>query len=678
MRDRISRRGAALGAALAVFSLTACAGTAEPAPRAPAPAATASAEGDPVLASWPPPRPIPERLVYPADFQQAIQRGTRTADGRPGPNYWQQWSEYDMDARVDPAAKRVEGTMRITYHNRAPQALPVVFLELTQNYHAEGAMRLEQAEVTGGTELTRVVAGGQTLSESDNLQQPAYAIDGTRMAIRLPQPIPTGGSGEIEIDFGYDIPQAGASGRMGHQGENLVFLAYWHPRMAVLDDVVGWQIDPFLGAEFYHGFGDYEYSIEAPAGWLVLGTGALTNRDEVLAPAVLERLNRAERSDEVVQILAAGQEHMVTRARSGNVVWRFDADSVRDIAVSITRESRWDAARTPVGDLDGDGDADYARVDAIWRGTAPRWQHAARYAQHSIDFLSRYTATPYPWPHMTVVEGGGIIGGGMEYPMMTLIGDYNQAGDSALYNVVAHELAHMWVPMIASIDERRYSWLDEGTTSFNENMARKEFFPGAPSWEGDQRQYLQIAGTPMEGEIMRRSDYHYPGPAFGIASYPKPASLLVALRGLLGEETFDRAYHAFFDRWAWLHPYPYDFWNTFEDVSGRDLDWFWTSWYYTTWTMDQAVASVEPTAGGGARIVVEDLGNAPMPARMRITRADGSTLEREVPVETWLRGATRATVTVPAGPAVTRVQLDPEGVFPDADRENDVWVSGTS
>jgi aminopeptidase N len=275
---------------------------------------------------------------------------------------------------------------------------------------------------------------------------------------------------------------------------------------------------------------------------------------------------------------------------------------------------------------------------------------------------------------MTSVEGAGIIGGGMEFPQMTIIGDYNAAGDSALYNVIAHELAHMWVPMIVSINERRYSWFDEGTTSFNENQSRKEFFPGERADDGDRDNYLRIAGSEAEGEIMRRSDYHYPGPAYGIASYSKPATVLVALRELLGEETFNRAYHEFFDRWQFRHAYPWDLWNTFESVSGQDLDWFWYSWYHTTWTLDQAVASVDASESGATRIVIEDRGRIPMPARVRITRADGSTLDREVPVETWLGGATSATIHVPAGAAVTRVEIDPSGNFPDVARQNNVWT----
>ena len=651
------------------FAFAACAPAADPAPATPTPNTTPSAE---VSADA---RPLPQRIEYPTGFRRALDAGTRTETGRPGAAYWQQWAEYDVAVAVDPANKRLDGTTRIVYHNRSPRPLRQLWVELAQNLHAPGSPRLEQVEVTQGLELHRVTAGGTELRPIES-PGTGYVVDGTRMMIQLPEPLAAGASVTLDFAYGFTIPQAGAGGRMGHDSENLIYLAYFHPRMHVHDDVTGWMIDPFLGpGEFYHGFGNYRYTIDAPAGWLVAGTGELLNAQETLSDEVLERLRRAEQSDEIVQVIGAGGAARATKAgRNGRLVWRFEADSVRDIAVSLTRESRWDAARTPVGDRDGDGDVDYARADAIWRPTAPRWQHAARYTQHAIDFLSRFTATPYPWSHMTSVEAGGIIGGGMEYPQMTIIGDYNQASDADLYAVVAHELAHMWVPMLVSTNERRYGWFDEGTTSFNETQARFDFLQDSAAERGELDTYLQFAGGELEGEMMRWTDYHVPGPGMFVASYPKPSAALLMLREVLGEETFTRAYHEFFDRWAFRHAYPYDLWNTFEDVSGRDLDWFWHSWYYTTWTLDQSVGSVDRNPDGSARITIRDLGRIPMPARVRITRADGSVLEREVAVDRWLAGATSAAIDVPAGAAVTRVEIDPEGAFADVDRANNVWA----
>lgn len=619
-------------------------------------------------------RPIPYPVVPPAAFRQAIEAGTRTTSGEPGPGYWQNRADYDLTARIDTEARRLEGSAAIRFHNRSPDALDVLVLDLTQNFHAPGAVRTEGAEITGGVEIGRVAVRNETLRTGLE-DGPRYQVDGTKMYVVPSAPVRPGETVDLAIDWSFDIPQAGIGGRMGHSEDNLFYIGYWFPQMSVYDDVEGWATDQFMGtAEFYSDFGTYNLTVEAPQGWVVAATGTHTNPDEVLAPAVLERLRIAEQSDTVVQVLGSDEFDSATRTSSdGTLRWTFVADSVRDVAFSLTRESFWDATRTPVGDRDGDGATDYATIHAFYREPAFRWREAARYGAHSIEFLSDYTGTPYPWPHMTAVEGAGIIGGGMEFPMMTIIGDYTQAGDEALYNVTAHELAHMWVPMIVSINERRFSWFDEGTTSFNENQARKDIFPGVQSDEQEAENYLRVARMGLEGEIMRRSDYHYPGPAYGVASYAKPATVLVALRGLLGEETFDRAHREFYDRWEWKHAYPWDFWNTFEDVSGEDLDWFWRTWYYETWVLDHAVTDVT-AAGGNTVITVTDMGDAPMPARLTITLENGEEIRREVPVDVWLRGARSTTVEVASPSPVARVEIDAEGVFPDANRENNVWT----
>ncbi|HET7274983.1 MAG TPA: M1 family metallopeptidase, partial [Longimicrobiaceae bacterium] len=533
----------------------------EPAPSPPPPA------GQSVPDQTDAERPIPYPVTYPPAFQQALASGTRSESGAPGPDYWQNWADYTITTRLLPDDKRVEGSESIRYQNRSPDNLRQLVLDLNLNVHAPGAVRNEPAEVTGGVELTRVAVNGQVLSEGVQGGS-GYVVRGTKMIIVPPAPVAAGATVELGVDWAFDVPQAGAGGRMGYDDDNLFFLAYWYPQMAVYDDVIGWHPDPFLGtAEFYSDFGNYNVTVEAPEGWVILGTGELRNPAEVLSPEVHRRYTAAATSDTVVQVLTPADFTSATAdAADGWLSWSFQADSVRDVAYSATRESIWDRTRTAVGDRDGDGDVDYTVINALYREPAFRWHNAAAFEQHSISFLSDYTDYPYPWPHMTAVEGAGIIGGGMEYPMMTLIGDYNDASDEALYGVIVHELAHMWVPMIVGVDERRYSWMDEGTTTFNETMAQQDFYPGSNPLEDVRGGYIRVALAGMEGEMMRRSDYHYAGPAFGIASYSKPATVLVALRGVLGEETFNTAYREFIDRWAFKHPQPWDMWNTFEDI----------------------------------------------------------------------------------------------------------------
>ncbi|MDX1676156.1 MAG: M1 family metallopeptidase, partial [Longimicrobiales bacterium] len=450
-------------------------------------------------------RPIPYPVQPEPAYARALEIGTRTASGAPGSSYWQQWVDYDIQARVDVDARTLTGSQTIRYHNNSPSRLPVLVLNLTQNYHAEGVERIRPAEVTGGITIERVAYDGRELGPTSSQQVPGWVVDGTIMVVVLPGTIAPGGTAELEVDWSVPLPQAGASARMGYSGDELLYLAYWFPQVAVYDDVVGWHVEPFRGnAEFYSDFGRYDVTIDAPADYLVMSTGTLQNPDSVLAPDVAERMRAAEMSDTVVHVVThAGSAEATARSGDGRLRWEFVADSVRDVAFAVMKDYAWDAARSPVGDRDGDGETEYARVDAFWRASATNYVDAWRYAQHSLDFLSRFTGLPYPWPHMSVVEGGGIIGGGMEFPMMTLIGDYNQAGADALYNVTAHEVAHMWIPMILSTNERRYAWVDEGTTTFNENNARAEFFPDQDAFAGDRDRYLRAARARVEGAIMR-------------------------------------------------------------------------------------------------------------------------------------------------------------------------------
>ena len=622
-------------------------------------------------------RPIPYPVTPPPGYQRAVTRGSRTATGAPAAGYWQNRADYSIRARVLPEQKRLEGSGVITYTNHSPDTLRALHVDLTLNQHAPGVVRNEPAEITGGVNVTRVALDGQALAMGGR-EGARYAINGTRMVVVPSSPVLPGATARIGVDWNFTVPRQGAGGRMGWDADNLFFFAYWYPAMAVYDDVVGWHPDPFRGVgEFYADFGSYDITVEAPPQWVVFGTGTLQNPEEVLAPAVLARYRAGIQSDTVVPVLRPADFGRATQAgRGGMLSWRFRADSVRDAAFSVTRESNWDATRTSVGDRNGDGRADHTAIHAFWRPSAPRWQHVARYEQHAIRFLSEYTGIPYPWPHMTAVEGENVVGGGMEYPMMTFIGGYTAAGDTALYNVTAHELAHMWVPMIVSVDERRYGWMDEGMTTFHEAQARKDTFPGNPAEMEDRAAYLNVARAGAEGEIMRRTDFHYTGAAGGTASYPKPSTNFVSLRALLGEQTFNRAWRTFHDRWKYKHPYPWDFFNTVEEVAGEDLDWFWRTWFYETWTLDQAVASVTETERG-AVIVIEDRGLAPMPARVTITRQDGATQTLEVPVEEWLAGRRTATLTFPAAASpIIRVEIDAENAFPDTDRANNVWTRG--
>ena len=627
-----------------------------------------------------PERPIPYPIDIPMAFEMALNSGTRSADGKPGENYWQNYASYDLRAEIDPETHTLYGSSTVTYQNNSPNRLNVIVVELAQNLHKEGTPKKEITEITGGKELTKIAVNGSDLEETTPMARwtqnsSGYILEGTQLYIFPEAALESGGSMDFEFEWSFTIPQEGASGRMGRSRDNLYFIAYWYPHIAVYDDVYGWFYEPFLGnAEFYHGFADYELTVTMPQEWLVMGTGEFLNPEETLTERTLERYQQAGESDNKVIIADFDElDNATLHTDDGKLTWRFSAEKVRDVAFSATLESKWEGARTSVGDLTGDGQTDYTRINTYFRDTAPLWEEQTEYAQHSVTFLSDYLASPYPWPHMTSVEGAEIIGGGMEFPMMTIMGDYNTAGATALYGVTAHEIAHMWYPMIVSTNERRYTWIDEGHTTFHTNKANIDFFGYDQFDQFDLfGGYLQIAGTDLEGEMMRWSDFHYPGPAYGVASYPKPASVLYALQGVVGEEVFREAHLEVMDRWAYKHPYPWDIFNTFEDVTGKDLSWFWRAWYYETWVLNQSVADVYED-GGETVIVIEDIGNVPMPVILRITLEDGSVKNETIEVDHWLKGFRTKELRLETDSEVLKVEIDPDELFPHTDFTNNVW-----
>ena len=627
----------------------------------------------PAVAQQPAPRPRPYPVFESRGFQRAVDRGTRTRTGVPGPKYWQQRAEYQLSATLDPAAKRLSGEGTIRYVNNSPDTLRAVYFHLYQDLFAANGVRNQVTPVTRGMELGRITAQGREMKPVDDDTSSGYWTDATRLRIRLPEALLPGAAAEFAFTWAYQVPPDGAP-RGGTDGE-VFFLSYWYPQVAVYDDVNGWQIDPYRGtAEFYMGYGDYDVSLTVPEGWLIGATGELVNGDQVLSQAVRDRLRRAAETPNVVPIVTEAERGpglSTARGRDGKLTWRFRAQDVRDFAFGASDQYLWDATTVTVGDRDADGRPERSLIQTFYRPSrrAWAWDQAARYAQHAIDFLSRYL-WPYPYPHATAVDGVGSCAG-MEYPMITCIGGPRDT--LGLYSVMVHELGHMWFPMQVGSDEKRFAWQDEGLTRFNQAQGMREFFKGYDREAISRRNYLELAWAGGEVELMRHGDlYPYDSPAYSIASYDKMATNLVALRGIVGDKRFRDAYRAYGRAWLGRHPTPWDFFNSFNQSLGRDYSWFWRTWWYETWPLDQAVGEVK-MAGDSTAITVEDRGLAPMPARIVVRRTDGSSSRYEIPVETWLAGERRWTFRVRTSPTIASVEIDPEQLFPDIDRSNNVW-----
>jgi hypothetical protein len=615
----------------------------------------------------------PEAMEIPVSdaYERAVSQGTRSHNGAPGPKYWQQWTDYRLEAELNPVAKRLTGKGTLTYHNRSPDTLREVYVHLLHNLFAPGSRHNTDVPwAIEGVELSRVAAQGRELRAEES-EDVGYHVDGTIMRIRLPQPLQPGGSAPLEFAWRVRIPPDGAP-RGGQDGEAF-YISYWYPQMAVYDDVNGWQIDQYLGnAEFYMGYGNYDVALTVPAGWLVSATGSLQNPSEVLSPQTRARLDSASRSSGVVRVVTENDRRpgvSTATGSNGKLTWRYRAENVRDVAWGASARYLWDATHAVVGDATGDGRPDTAEVHAFYRPEqrASHWNQSARYGRHSVEFFSRYLS-PYPYPHMTAVDGPTSCGG-MEYPMMTCIG--GQWDTLGLYEVTTHEIGHMWFPMIVGSDEKRYAWMDEGLTQFNQSQAMADFFKGFDDEARNRKNYLDFAEMGNEVELMRHGDRYPTYASYGVASYYKPATVLVALRNVLGPDTFNKAFKEYIRRWAYKHPAPDDLFNTFENVSGRDLSWFWRSWFFETWKLDQAIDTVT-TAGDSVEIVVTNPGKAPMPAYLTITRVNGQVEQRTLPADVWLQND-RRTIRVAREPAVRLIEIDAEKDYPDLDRSNQVW-----
>ena len=652
-----------LGGLLLAALVSACSGG-RSAPEATAPATGRGSNG----ASAPRAMAVPALVGY----ELAVTRGTRTRTGAPGPHYWQQWTDYKLEAELNPVSKRMAGKGTISYQNRSPDTLRTVYIQLLQNIFAPGARHNTSVPWSiEGIGLERVAAQGTDLAAAGG-EGPGYDVNGTIMRVRLPKPLLPGGTADFALQWKLRVPPDGAP-RGGQDGE-VYFMNYWYPQMAVYDDVNGWQIDQYLGnGEFYMGYGNYDVSLTVPAGWLVTATGTLQNPQDVLTERTRARLDSARSDSGIVHVVTDVDREpgrSTTAGKDGKLTWRFRAQNVRDVSWAASSRYLWDATSAPVGDADGDGKPDTALIQSFYRPEqrVSHWDQSARYAQYSIEFYSKYLS-PYPYPHMTAVDGPESCGG-MEYPMMTCIG--GQWDTLGLYEVITHEIGHMWFPMVVGSDEKRFAWMDEGLTQFDQSQSMDAFFKGFDDEARNRKNYLDFAATYGEVELMHHGDRFPNYPSYGVAAYYKPATAMVALRGVLGREVFDKAFKEYGRRWRFRHPSPYDFFATFEDVSGRDLSWFWRTWFFETWRLDQAIDTVA-TVGDSLEVGIENRGKAPMPVHLVVTRADGRADSVNVPVDVWLGGAKRTTVRVARQPTVKSIEIDPAREFPDVDRDNQRW-----
>lgn len=533
----------------------------------------------------------------------------RTASGQPGPGYWQQRADYQIDVTLDDANQRIEGVSRIRYHNRSPHELRYVWIQLDQNLYrpdADAVTAQTAPSLESRIQFSRVQSilariafdGGYTVEsvtdgEGKDL---SHAVVRTMMRVDLDEPLPPGESTVMEIAYSFNIPDNTViHGRMGYEyfeeDKNYIYeIAQWFPRVASYTDFTGWQNKQFLGrGEFTLELGDYEARITAPADMVVTATGVLQNAEEVLKPQWQDRLEQAKEAEKPMFIITPEEAEKNEESRSDETkTWAFHADNVRDFAFAASRKFIWDAMATET-------EGDTVMAMSFYPNEAePLWsQYSTEAIVHTLDVYGRY-AFPYPYPVAISVNGPVY---GMEYPMICFNGPrpeedgtYSKATKYGLISVIIHEVGHNFFPMIVNSDERQWTWMDEGLNTFLQYLAEQEWEEDYPSRRGEPHKIVPYMRGGNQRPVMTGSEEIL---QFGANAYSKPATALNVLREtILGRELFDFAFREYARRWRFKRPTPADFFRTMEDASATDLDWFWRGWFYSTAHVDIAIRDV--------------------------------------------------------------------------------------
>lgn len=533
----------------------------------------------------------------------------RTGAGAPGHEYYQQKADYDMQIHLDDENQRIDGEETITYTNNSPDPLEYLWLQLDQNMRAPSSMtqlkkrsRLSENstlddvedlfwDFPGGFHIEEVKRGNTDLN---------YTIVYTMMRINLPEPLESGESYSFSIKWWYNInDRMQIGGRSGYEyfeeEDNYLYtIAQFFPRMAVYNDVDGWQNKQFLGSgEFTLPFGDYKVALTVPADHVVGATGTLQNASSVLTSAQRNRLRDASRNLDEPTMIVTPEEALENEGEKaeGEKTWVFQAENVRDFAFASSRKFIWDAMGV---DING---RTVMAMSYYPKEGNPLWeQYSTRAVAHTLRVYSKFTID-YPYEKAISVHTNRI---GMEYPMICFNGGrpepdgtYSAATKHGLISVIIHEVGHNFFPMIVNSDERQWTWMDEGLNTFVQYLAEQEWDREYPSRRGPAYKIVPYMSSPNEDQmpIMTNSESIL---QFGNNAYGKPATALNILREtVLGRENFDYAFKVYAERWAFRHPTPADFFRTMEDASAVDLDWFWRGWFYTTNHVDIAMKEVE-------------------------------------------------------------------------------------
>ncbi|MGK9475798.1 M1 family metallopeptidase [Melioribacter sp. OK-6-Me] len=511
----------------------------------------------------------------PSNFKQAFEKQTRTFSGKPGQNYWQNKSDYQIDAEVIPSERKVKAEETIIYFNNSPDTLDIIVVKLLADIYRKGNSRdfeISPGAVNEGMKIFESKLNGSDFEITGEREKPHIA--GTKLIIPLKEKLLPGASAELYFKWEVDIPNESQI-RMGAYDSTSFFVAYWFPQIAVYDDIDGWDMNDYSGqTETYNDFCNYSVEITVPQNFVVWASGKLSNPEEVFEKKVLDKYNIANSSEEIIHIITEEDLGNVTQKRE-KLTYKFSSKAIPDFAFATSDHYLWDASSWR-GVL----------ISAAYNPESKGFYNVADVARKSIIYFSEeLPGVMYPYPVMTVFNGRG----GMEFPMMC----NNSSVDnlSGTVHLTSHEIAHTYFPFFMGINERKYAWMDEGWATMLPFDFQELNAEGYDPRQRNAESYSRYGGTDLDlPPIIPSSQLR--GNSYRMASYNRPGAAYDFMMKFMGKENFKACLQEYIERWNGKHPTPYDFFNTFEEVSGEDLDWFVKPWFFEFKYPDMAIKNV--------------------------------------------------------------------------------------
>ena len=564
-----------------------------------------------------------QTLPLTTEMQRAYHQGTRAADGRPGPKYWQNTADYELKVNFDPSSRLLKGTVEVVYKNQSPDTLKEIWFKLYPNLYKKGTPRVSkiaERDLGEGVKINSMDMNGKMIPAA------ALQTEGTNMHMAIAAMAP-GTSTKLKISYQYILNKSSHT-RTGEVDEGSDFVAYFFPRIAVYDDIDGWNKYPYLGdAEFYNDFCNFKAAITVPKDYVIWATGDLMNAASVFTKPVAERLILAEKADSVVNIISpadvAGKT--VTKGKEFNT-WKFEADNVTDFVFANSNHYIWKSTSVVVDPKDGRR----TRVDAVFNPIHKDYFEVIDFARKTVEAMSyKFPKWPYPYHHETVFDGLDQ----MEYPMMVNDNPVGKREDAI--TLTDHEIFHTMFPFYMGINETKHGWMDEGWATIGEWLISPMIDPSYVDEYGVSAT-ASSSGSKNDLPIMTLTP-DLKGESAFTDSYPKPGLGYLFIRDYLGDELFTTALHHYIEQWHGKHPTPFDFFNSMNEGAGKNMDWFWKRWFFGEGETDLGITSVDKTAQGYG-IKVENRSEKPLPVDLNLTFADGSTEKMHHTIGVWEKG----------------------------------------